>query len=70
MKTKSFNSGLLVVLTWFTVITIIALCCTSCATGYVQCEAYGKLDYKKPNKNTSGITFEIMTPERAEIAKN
>lgn len=35
------NPGLTVVVSWFAVISIIALLLTSCGTGYVTCDAYG-----------------------------
>ena len=60
MKKILSKNPIVVVAAYFAVIFVVALFMTSCATGYVGCDAYGSVD-KKP-----GISHQVMTPERAE----
>ena len=60
MKKIIGNNPIIAVATYFATVITLAIFMTSCATGYVGCDAYGSVD-KKP-----GISHQVMTPERAE----
>lgn len=64
MKSLLTKNPALVVGSWFAVMFVVALLLSSCATGYVGCDAYGKIDKK------TGIGHQVMTVEKAnEMAK-
>ena len=48
-----------VVGTWFAIMFVVAILLSSCATGYVGCDAYGNVDHK------TGMGHQIMTVEKA-----
>ena len=63
MKSLLKNPALLVG-TWFAAIIVVAVLLSSCATRYVGCDAYGKID------NETGMGYQIMTVEKAnELSK-
>lgn len=64
---KLFKNPGFYVASWFAIVSIVALLVSSCGVHYVQCDAYGSLDYKKPSKRGTGVTFEVMTEERASF---
>lgn len=64
MKNLITKNPALTVGAWFAVMFVFALLLSSCATGYVGCDAYGKVDKK------TGVGYQIMNVEKAnEMAK-
>lgn len=58
------------VCSWFVAVSVLAVLVSSCA-GYVHCDAYGQNRFdKKPNYGKTMITYQIMTPERAELMED